>query len=658
MLSGLLAACGSGGGGEAKKETFPYQGKLTIDATYTCVDPGDMTLEDMEIVIDANGKISGGDSTAPISGSVSSSGNISIKLKDTDSTLETFDGKITRSGDSLNASGTAVVNGNPITCNGTWAGTGKATNNITPDNPNTQKSNYRLNTFPAGTTTDAVASFQNNNGDEIYYWGDTDLTTGKKYMTQSLMVSKNGKKVRTLYNQQQEPIRIINEDSGFFLILEWESDHVLIKRYNNEGRYIDGFAVMETGDGKISIAPIVGLPVLSGQVIGTVNSGNPGAFSVTPTSKGAVLGTFSPLPESLQSVFQDTTFKTVASKEAADLFQATVDALTEFYSNSSVLGWAADNRPKLMLGAVLGGACAGLVPGCQIVGLGTAGFSVSMLVASWTTYEGGRRLMDEVRNDAGLDPLPDDTPAGVNRLNGLLANAWINAKDLSTTLIDAVNNIMSSGSNSLSDLPDQMTQSTQFSTPAQQQYISPASLTTPSDIPYVAPTPVQGVYFANNGENYTLTGQVNTNGDLNVTGSNPQNNITVNIDGTLSNGNITNGSYKDSFNRTGTVSGGIQNLGTCQTQQQSGGQGSFTFAFYMGPDAGSVSFSYDAYYIPDRFEVAQVLNGNKVILFSTNGLVSNGTTTSFTVDKESTIYVGVSAPNNGTAWEVTLGCPQ
>ncbi len=104
----------------------------------------------------------------------------------------------------------------------------------------------------------------------------------------------------------------------------------------------------------------------------------------------------------------------------------------------------------------------------------------------------------------------------------------------------------------------------------------------------------------------------------------------------------------------GTAIGSVDPLGECAVALGSGGQGTFTFAHTVGVGPGVVDFTYEAYSIPDAFDVS----GPNGLVFTTGGLISGGSTVALQVDEPGpiTLFVSVSAPNSGTAWDYTMGC--
>ena len=128
----------------------------------------------------------------------------------------------------------------------------------------------------------------------------------------------------------------------------------------------------------------------------------------------------------------------------------------------------------------------------------------------------------------------------------------------------------------------------------------------------------------------------------------------IDIEGDIDLDGVFDGTFEIDTGSEGTASGDVSELGDCSTAVGSGGEGTFTFAHYVGIGPGTVDFSYDAYSIPDAFD----LIGPGGRLFSTGGLVSGSSTEAVTVfeDGPATVFVSVSAPNDGTAWEYALGC--
>ena len=97
---------------------------------------------------------------------------------------------------------------------------------------------------------------------------------------------------------------------------------------------------------------------------------------------------------------------------------------------------------------------------------------------------------------------------------------------------------------------------------------------------------------------------------------------------------------------TGT---GVQ---ACNTQTRSGGPGTTTTVHQLGRSSGAFKFQYEAFGIPDRFQVKY--EGNTLL---DTGSVSNAGVHNLTfAGSDTTVTVTVIGPN-GTAWEYIVNCP-
>lgn len=97
---------------------------------------------------------------------------------------------------------------------------------------------------------------------------------------------------------------------------------------------------------------------------------------------------------------------------------------------------------------------------------------------------------------------------------------------------------------------------------------------------------------------------------------------------------------------TGTI------VQTCNTQTKSGGAGTTTTVHQLGKSSGTFIFQYQAYTVPDRFQV--VYEGNTLL---DTGSVSNTGTASLPFSGSSTtITVTVIGPT-GTGWDYVVNCP-
>jgi len=181
----------------------------------------------------------------------------------------------------------------------------------------------------------------------------------------------------------------------------------------------------------------------------------------------------------------------------------------------------------------------------------------------------------------------------------------------------------------------------------------PTVFTLPIGGPNRVPVAVNGQCVLQNGFVYVLTGTVDQNGALSCSG--PRAGVLGELLVLIGLIDVNGFAGTCSLNGTaGTCTGTQLAFGTCNTAQESGGQGAFTFAHYLGNGSGTVTFTYQAYSIPDQF-VVRTAAGER---FTTGGLVSGGSTVNLQLNNEPIVFVSVSAPNNGTLWNYTLSCLQ
>lgn len=97
----------------------------------------------------------------------------------------------------------------------------------------------------------------------------------------------------------------------------------------------------------------------------------------------------------------------------------------------------------------------------------------------------------------------------------------------------------------------------------------------------------------------------------------------------------------------------------CPSTQRSGGQGTTALRIDMKGRTGPFEVTYNMFTIPDGLDVTYGADGQGQSLFSTRGLVSGRRTASGDMpDGNSDIVtVVVNAPEDGTAWDVFIGCP-
>ena len=90
----------------------------------------------------------------------------------------------------------------------------------------------------------------------------------------------------------------------------------------------------------------------------------------------------------------------------------------------------------------------------------------------------------------------------------------------------------------------------------------------------------------------------------------------------------------------------------CDTATNSGGVGVTRTVHSLGRTSGTFPFSYQAFSIPDRFEV--IYEGRTLL---DTGSVSGGATQNLTYTGSATVITVVVTGPSGTLWNYTVGCP-
>lgn len=91
----------------------------------------------------------------------------------------------------------------------------------------------------------------------------------------------------------------------------------------------------------------------------------------------------------------------------------------------------------------------------------------------------------------------------------------------------------------------------------------------------------------------------------------------------------------------------------CSQLQEAGNQGDFEYGVQLGATSGTVVVSYEFFRIPDALTI--IYEGQT--LLSTGQTSGRGTRTVSYSGSSTLLRVQVDAPNSGTAWEVTVSCP-
>lgn len=498
----------------------------------------------------------------------------------------------------------------------------------------------------AGSATQPSFSIGNLRQDRIDLFG-ADNAAGDFIATEAAVkiVGEAGTQntYSVFFDADGAPSRINDEANRRYVLVKRANDVTRFEMYDSANRFQSGFAIVRNGAGPQSVAMIKGVPVVaSQQIAGQLRGAINGSFAVV-SEQNAGLDTPQDLPAAMR------TYLTVPASAARGSV-----------SRPAAVGSAAPGSISSGLDALIRTSAetypiAGAVAG----GLLLVGSPIAIPVAQVALVGFGVALAANTVRQA-LNNQRDQIPAGDQRdmydsIFGTVSEPSPSAASLVSRLIDDATkqaaSIIQSGTAKLDQLAETFRSRGGTAADALQAYLDPTQQPAPVSGPPVVDTTVAGSGVDSNNVQYRYRGTLANGGNLHLVATpDSPGTATITLDGTLDSNQAVTGSYSDGTN-TGSFDGSAAPLGQCQTLTQSGGQGTFSYASDVGAASGTVSFSYNAYSIPDAFTVT---NAGQTV-FTTNGLVSGTGGDSFPISA-STVFVTVSAPNNGTAWDFVLGC--
>lgn len=473
-----------------------------------------------------------------------------------------------------------------------------------------------------------LLSVTNASGDTIDYFGEEDVDGNPQY-SQAVVTSGEGI-VRIFFDENRAIARIQNETTGAFVLVRTLDNGELYRIYDAAGAYQGGFAILTNPDGTHAVAEELGQSAIDGQLTLTLTpvSGVAQSATLVPVS-GAGLGTPVPLPANLEDFLATGALAKLTASELMD--RVGRSGLT-----SMLIG-----------GAIVAGEIAGLV---------TLTPAAVAIAGTLVVVGGGATLLGytypAIVNGA-LDQL--DVPGGGDFIERVVSHLGDSVDSLVDEFRDQAESIVDTGNPVLGDAEFEVDDGPATDDPSsfwESELLQPA----PTSEPDVIDTEVEGFGVDQNSNTYTYTGTAYDSGAVIAEGTGSDGSRTS-VTGSLESTGDYSGSWQNDTNGTvngfGNATGTEEAFGDCETVTNSGGQGTFSFAYNMGASSGTVTFMYDSYSIPDAFDV---FNGGASV-FSTGGLVSGGTSVDFQLSS-AFVYVNVSAPQSGTAWDFSISCPQ
>lgn len=497
----------------------------------------------------------------------------------------------------------------------------------------------KMQTHPTQGTT-ARAVFGNGAGGTITTW--VDPAGGA--LTQSLY-QHDGREVRTFYGAGGEILRIVDESDGSFVTSTVVSaDRTDYNAYDAAGAWQGGFAVIRNADGSYSSAQILTSAGLQGsQINGNLSGAVVASFSLLPSGNSG-LGPLTPLGTTA------TTFAALRATASPTL--AWLDRLTDrmfpMAHAQAVPGSSGSNFIKAAWFAAAGALVyTSTLPLAPLIGTALMGYGAYKL------YQGLTGIID------ANTPILDQVSA---KILGNSMDAFVEDRAPLDDLRDKLNDYMDRGSTALANLTSIESWRQKAETAASTVASTASSVATSAwqavtSSPPPGDTELSGMMVDNTGQTYPVTGTYDGEDDSISFDSGPVAGTQISGTGTAPDGSQGSGTYtidRNGATQTGTFTVDRKPLGACQTQQSSGGQGAFTNSYDLGKDAGTFELTYQMYSIPDQLEVKDSAGD---VLFSTNGLVSGSQTVNIPYTGGRIIFVIISAPTSGTAWDYAIGCP-
>lgn len=453
-------------------------------------------------------------------------------------------------------------------------------------------------------------------GGTAWYW--TDIAG---MVSHSQFVSKSEDVAVRLYFDDASRLPHIVEDlvTGEFTTIEVSSDsRVDFLRFSPNGTYLDGFATI-LKEGAMQRAEILGAPVFQGQILGqlSLDSSNVAGSYVLLAEPYAGLGTASPI-----------------DPVAAQLLERIASGLPGTEPEpQSVLIWAG-----LLMGGPeekgLSQAMAGASGIALMIG-GLDGVAIGALLESSMSV--GDDTLQEWVDLATMALANAKAPTANEWWNQLLAEFMDEGRFTSSRLDEAKH-----------DMRVEATRATDSGFPAAQRPLSEPQVG--ESLPQIDVVLI-GQSVWQDGCFYPLQGVIDTLGAFSVNGLDGAGSSLA-IDAVLSAGFVSGSCDRDGAN--GEVDGSSEELGECNSQNTSGGQGSFSFAHFIGQGTGEIDFWYDALAQADAF----IVSTHQGIRYSTGGPVSGTGSHTITIDDEPIVLISIYAPESGTIWHYSLGCLQ
>lgn len=444
--------------------------------------------------------------------------------------------------------------------------------------------------------------------------------------------------------------KIIDQATGDYVkLVNVGAERVDFLFYNASDEYQSGIAIFRDGDEYYS-GTIDGVSVFDGQITGQMDTGSQTGSYVLVADETSTLSNVQLLPQEYQDMISAELADSLTLVSAKSAISPMVVApASSSVSLSNIL-------KKAGVVAIGAGVIVGTASSAPVMMLAGAG----MLIAGYASND----IADIVEDNFATD---NDVAQGyvnfvVDFLRDPDSDSLQDRIESVATKYRDISGYVSKQTEALSEFVDTYSDVDLFEDAAERldDLVDNALIPDSIEEPPAVPSYIEGQAVFQDGRTYSVSGTINEDGEFVVTGdqTNSSFDLTddINIEGTLDvNTDMVSGTFETVeqsgvVESTGIIDGEAEELGECNSSSGSGGDGTFSFAHNVGL-GDFADFSFDAYSIPDAFDV---YNGGTNV-YSTGGLVSGGTTVALAVTSP-IVMVNIYAPESGTAWNYRLGC--
>lgn len=478
-----------------------------------------------------------------------------------------------------------------------------------------------------GTSINFLAALTSSTAKQAAYWGTVDANQNPQKITQSLYWDADiTKGTRTQYDAAGLPVLVIHEANAAFMTINWNTDHATFKFYQPSGDFVGGSTVTLQG-GSFVVSKLVG-STIGGTFRGTLSGLQQGIVSFTLTGGNG------------RSIA-----RAIAGRTPHNRTTTTKSGRTSTQFPGQLRGTHTSTRdvsPTIQYVKAFTG---------DIVGGNLPTFALTLL----------QTIVDQ-RNTTGSSGL--STSIATTALTGTSSSAsFINGGEplllgltvvplLATTTASLIARIDQG-----EDLESKGEITVSTASPGTSFYATSVDFKTPSTVG--DNSIVSGLAASREIGSVPLSGTIYAANQLYISGT-ASTGEQITLTGTVVDNKVRQGTWTISGSRAANRATGNGNWdadptqpGQCTVQENSGAQGIFTQTYDLGIACGSFDFTYQAYTIPDQF---QIFYEGKLLLDT--GSVSGGTTLSIPFNGSTTqIIVVVTANLTGTLWNYTVGCP-